>query len=127
MNYSKPPRFSKSHKGKFLKMAQETSEPRAPSEVVYYNPIDPPPGVGSVSPAGVGAGPGSGAEPGLDPRLLQSSFHALMLGLLGWGWGGVPGSPAAHAPGKGHPDGSQSERSECEGSAAPRWFVVLFF
>lgn len=24
-------------------MAQETSEPRAPSEVVYYNPIDPPP------------------------------------------------------------------------------------
>lgn len=105
MNYSKPPRFSKSHKGKFLKMAQETSEPRAPSEVVYYNPIDrpPPPEVGSVSPAGVGAGPGSGAEPGLDSRLLQSSFHAEMLGLLGVGVGRGAWEPCCACSWQGEP------------------------
>lgn len=35
------PRLSKGREGKLLTMAQKTSELRAPSEVVYYNPIVP--------------------------------------------------------------------------------------
>lgn len=60
------PRLSKGREGQLLTMAQQTSEPRAPSEVVYYNPSSPPPGVGSVSPAGVGAGPGLVLHQNLD-------------------------------------------------------------